>query len=54
MCGGVRKCGKCWYYYFEDINDDGLRKKVEKVGGDIWLEVEVVLWKVLLDIDEIG
>ncbi len=34
MRGGVRKRGKRWYYYFEDINDDGSRKKVEKVGGD--------------------
>ncbi len=33
MRGGVGKRGKRWYYYFEDINDDGSRKKVEKVGG---------------------
>ncbi len=31
MRGGVRKRGKRWYYYFEDINDDGSRKKWRKL-----------------------
>ncbi|HBK5693147.1 TPA: site-specific integrase [Enterococcus faecium] len=38
----------------EDINDDGSRKKVEKVGGDTRLEAEAALRKVLSDIDETG
>lgn len=54
MSGGVRKRGKRWYYYFEDINDDGSRKKVEKVGGDTRPEAEAALRKVLSDIDETG
>lgn len=54
MHGGVRKRGKRWYYYFEDINDDGSRKKVEKVGGDTRPEAEAALRKVLSDIDETG
>ncbi|RRQ77216.1 site-specific integrase, partial [Enterococcus faecium] len=54
MRGGVRKRGKRWYYYFEDINDDGSRKKVEKVGGDTRPEAEAALRKVLSDIDETG
>ncbi|MCG3448289.1 site-specific integrase [Enterococcus durans] len=54
MRGGVRKRGKLWYYYFEDINDDGSRKKVEKVGGDTRPEAEAALRKVLSDIDETG
>lgn len=54
MRGSVRKRGKRWYYYFEDINDDGSRKKVEKVGGDTRSEAEAALRKVLSDIDETG
>ena len=54
MHGGVRKRGKRWYYYFEDINDDGSRKKVEKVGGDTRPEAEAALRKVLSYIDETG
>lgn len=54
MRGSVRKRGKRWYYYFEDINDDGSRKKVEKVGGDTRPEAEAALRKVLSDIDETG
>ncbi|MDT2845503.1 site-specific integrase [Enterococcus thailandicus] len=54
MRGGVRKRGKRWYYYFEDINEDGSRKKVEKVGGDTREEAEIALRKVLTDIDETG
>ncbi|MBK4806364.1 integrase [Enterococcus faecium] len=50
----MRKRGKRWYYYFEDINDDGSRKKVEKVGGDTRPEAEAALRKVLSDIDETG
>ncbi|WP_158182955.1 tyrosine-type recombinase/integrase [Enterococcus faecium] len=38
----------------EDINDDGSRKKVEKVGGDTRPEAEAALRKVLSDIDETG
>ncbi|HFJ7778354.1 TPA: tyrosine-type recombinase/integrase [Enterococcus faecium] len=38
----------------EDINDDGSRKKVEKVGGDTRPETEAALRKVLSDIDETG
>lgn len=45
MRGGVRKRGKRWYYYFEDINDDGSRKKVEKVGGDTRPEAELLYEK---------
>lgn len=52
--GGVRKRGKRWYYYFEDIDEDGSRKKVEKVGGDTRAEAEACLRKVLSDIDETG
>ncbi|HFK5957383.1 TPA: tyrosine-type recombinase/integrase, partial [Enterococcus faecium] len=37
-----------------DINDDGSRKKVEKVGGDTRPEAEAALRKVLSDIDETG
>ncbi|EMF0592627.1 site-specific integrase [Enterococcus faecium] len=54
MRGGVRKRGKRWYYYFEDINEDGSRRKVEKVGGDTREEAETALRKVLTDIDETG
>lgn len=54
MRGGVRKRGKRWYYYFEDINDDGSRKKVEKVGGDTRADAEATLRKILSDIDETG
>ncbi|MCZ1339875.1 site-specific integrase, partial [Enterococcus faecium] len=35
----------------ENINDDGSRKKVEKVGGDTRPEAEAALRKVLSDID---
>ncbi|HFJ5716000.1 TPA: tyrosine-type recombinase/integrase [Enterococcus faecium] len=38
----------------KDINDDGSRKKVEKVGGDTRPEAEAALRKVLSDIDETG
>ena len=38
----------------EDINDDGSRKKVEKVGGDTRPEAEAALRKVLSVIDETG
>ncbi|RYK24779.1 tyrosine-type recombinase/integrase [Enterococcus faecium] len=38
----------------EDINDDGSRKKVEKIGGDTRPEAEAALRKVLSDIDETG
>lgn len=38
----------------EYINDDGSRKKVEKVGGDTRPEAEAALRKVLSDIDETG
>ncbi|QMX56309.1 tyrosine-type recombinase/integrase [Enterococcus faecium] len=40
--------------FFQDINDDGSRKKVEKVGGDTRPEAEAALRKVLSDIDETG
>ncbi|WP_147239238.1 tyrosine-type recombinase/integrase [Enterococcus faecium] len=36
------------------MNDDGSRKKVEKVGGDTRPEAEAALRKVLSDIDETG
>lgn len=42
------------YTHGEDINDDGSRKKVEKVGGDTRPEAEAALRKVLSDIDETG
>ena len=51
---GSEMCIRDRYYYFEDINDDGSRKKVEKVGGDTRPEAEAALRKVLSDIDETG
>lgn len=46
--------GSVNYTNGEDINDDGSRKKVEKVGGDTRPEAEAALRKVLSDIDETG
>lgn len=54
MRGGVRKRGKKWYYYFEDVNEDGSRKKVERVGGDTKEQAEQQLTTILNDINTTG
>lgn len=54
MRGGVRKRGKKWYYYFEDVHEDGSRKKVERVAGDTKEEAEQKLTAILSDINTTG
>lgn len=51
MRGSVRKRGKRWYYYFyADI--DGVRKKVERVGGDTRQEAIKALNEALHNLDK--
>lgn len=54
MRGGVRKRGQKWYYYFDDVHEDGSRKKVERVAGDTKEQAEKKLTAILNEINTTG
>jgi len=54
MEGHVRKRGEKWYYSFEAANIDGVRKRIERVGGNTKKLAEAALRKALQEYNNAG
>lgn len=54
MQGSVRKRGNKWYYYFDIAKENGIRKKIERVGGKTKKEALEKLRIALSEYDNCG